>query len=99
MSDGRTVRYRRNRGRPANLTAEEEAWLDARSEAEIEAAAAAAPLNPALTAEQLRRARRAVAVASPGPGQRLYLSNMSPCLASSYLGSKLRKLCKRSISQ
>ena len=63
MSDSDTVRYRRNRRRPARLTAEEEARLDARSEAEIEAAAAADPDNPPLTPEQLDRARRVVAVA------------------------------------
>ena len=53
MSDSDTMRYRHNRRRPARLTAEEEAWLDARSEAEIEAAAATDPDNPPLTAEQL----------------------------------------------
>ena len=63
MSDSDTVRYRRNRRRPALRTAEEKAWLDARSEAEIEAAAATDPDNPPLTVEQLGRARRVVAVA------------------------------------
>lgn len=59
MSRGRTVRYDPNRGDPVGLTAVEEAWLDAQTEAEIEAAAAADPDNPPLTAEQLGRARRA----------------------------------------
>ena len=63
MSDDGTTRYRRNRARPARLTAQEEAWLDARSEAEIEAAALADADNPPLTPEQLAGARRVVAVA------------------------------------
>ena len=65
-SDGRTIHYRRSREQPARPTAEEEAWLDRRPEAEVEAAAAAAadPDNPPLSAEQLGRARRVVAVAS-----------------------------------
>jgi hypothetical protein len=41
-------------------TPAKEAWLDARSDAEIEAAAASDPDNPPLTVEQLGRARRAV---------------------------------------
>ena len=63
MSDSDTVRYRRNRRRPARLTAEEEARLDARSEAAIETVAATDPDNPPLTPEQLDRGRRVVAVA------------------------------------
>lgn len=62
MSDSTTIRYRHHRARPARLTAEEQARLDARSEAEIEAAAADDPDNPPLTAEQLAGARRVVAV-------------------------------------
>ena len=62
MSDSNTMRYRPHRGCPASLTAAEEARLDARSEAEIEAAAAADPENPPLTAQQLAGARRVVAV-------------------------------------
>lgn len=62
MSDSNTIRFRHNPAHPASLTAEEEAWLDARSEAEIEAAAIADPDNPPLTAEQLASARRVVAV-------------------------------------
>ena len=62
MSDSNTIRYRHQRGRPTSLTGDEEAWLDARSEAEIEAAAAADPDNPPLTAEQLAGACRVVAV-------------------------------------
>jgi hypothetical protein len=60
MSRSRTVRYRRNRGDPVSQTPAKEAWLDARSDAEIEAAAASDPDNPPLTVEQLGRARRAV---------------------------------------
>lgn len=61
-SDDRTIHYRRSREQPARPTAEEEAWLDRRPEAEVEAAAAADPDNPPLSAEQLGRARRVVAV-------------------------------------
>lgn len=61
-SDDRTIHYRRSRERPARPTAEEEAWLDRRPEAEVEAAAAADPDSPPLSAEQLGRARRVVAV-------------------------------------
>ena len=64
MSESITVRYRRPRGRPARPSAEEAAWLDARSEAEIAAAAAADPDNPPLTAAQLAGARRVVPVAA-----------------------------------
>jgi putative transcriptional regulator len=64
MSDRITVRYRRPRGKPARPSAAEAAWLDARSEAEIAAAAAADPDNPPLTAARLASARRVVAVAA-----------------------------------
>lgn len=62
MSASTTRRYRRNPAHPATLTPEEEAWLDTRSEDEIEAAAAADPDNPPLTPEQLARGRRVVVV-------------------------------------
>jgi putative transcriptional regulator len=63
MSDSDIKRHRTTRNRPASFTAQEEAWLDARTEAEIEAAAAADADNPPLTPEQLPRARPVVAVA------------------------------------
>jgi hypothetical protein len=61
MRDSHTIRYRHNRVPPASLIAEE-AWLDARAEAEIEAAGAAYSDNPPLTVAQLAGARRVVAV-------------------------------------
>ena len=62
MSENATTRYRRSAARPARLTPKEEAWLDARSEAEIEAAAVADLDNPPATPRELAHARRRVNV-------------------------------------